>query len=360
VARIVTVYAGYRRAFVPTDMSYIRWLAMSEALAGLGHEVDIATREPGVHASRFPVRMGPRLRRVPLSRVRWDRYDVVKTEHHTGFETLWRRGGADHPWIISNLGSVVDREDCDNVYFYGARRRELFAVQKRIAARSRCVTLITDVSRQRWRRNFGDAGNPFVVPGAADDRVPAPGPDPYGAERRIRCLIAGNIYDPVSQPEAHATLVGKINALGGLLLARDVRLHLMGLGDTSRLDHAAVTYLGAVPYERSWDYLHHAHVGLVLALGPHPNENESTKIYYYLRVGLPTVCEAGFPNQDLVVEARLGRVAPNGDLTGLADAIASTARASWDKAHAIELIRARHTWSHRARLYEDVIRAAVS
>src|SRR5690606_15670005 len=110
----------------------------------------------GVEARRDVVPMGPRLRRVPLARVRWRDYDVVKTPFHRGFETLERHGGAGHPRIVAKLGSVVDREDRPGVYFYGARRRALFAVQERIAARSRAVTVLTEPSRARWQRCFGD------------------------------------------------------------------------------------------------------------------------------------------------------------------------------------------------------------
>jgi glycosyltransferase involved in cell wall biosynthesis len=359
MARIVTVYEDGRRKFVPTDMSYIRWYKISQALAMRGHRVDIATHEPGLLGRWRAVRMGPRLRRLPLSRVRWERYDVVKTLFHIGFETLERHGGADHPFIISKLGSVVDCEDRDGVYFYGARRRHLFAVQERIAARSRFVTVLTEASRDRWRRCFGTAGTTLLVPGAVDDCIPAPCRDPFGAARGARCIFAGHIYDGTSQPEAHATLIAKLNELGRLLAGRGIRLYLMGPGDTSRIDASRVTCIGPVPYDLSWDYLRHASVGLVLALGPHPNDNESTKIYHYLRVGLPTVCEAGFPNEDLVIRAGLGRVVANGDMPALADAIETSERTSWDRARAIEFVLADHTWTHRARIYDELIRTAL-
>ena len=187
MARVVTVYVGDRRPFVPADMSYIRWLAMSSALARLGHEVDIASAEPGLRRL-LPLRMAPGLRRVPLAGVRWERYDVVKTEFHAGFETLERFGGAGHPRIVSNLGSVVGPEDAGGVYFTGARRAALFAVQERIAARSRWVTVLTAPSLARWRGAFGAAGDPFLVPGAADDVVPAPGADPYPADGTVRSV----------------------------------------------------------------------------------------------------------------------------------------------------------------------------
>ena len=374
MVRIVTVYEGTCRPFEPSDMSYVRWLKMSEALAALGHEVDIATREPGsaaravggrvarvlgVEARRDVVAMAPRLRRVPLDRVRWRDYDVVKTLFHIGFETLERHGGAEHPCIVSKLGSVVDSADRPGIYFYGARRRALFAVQARIAERSRAVTVLTEPSRARWQGCFATPGTPLLVPGGVDAELPGADADPY-AVGRPRCLFAGNVYDPVSQPEAHAVLVGKLNALGRRLAIHGIRLCFMGPGERGALDRTAVEDLGVVPYARSWPYLRHADVGLVLALGPVPNENESTKIYHYLRAGLPTVCESGFPNEGLVEEAGLGRVVANGDVAGLADAVVAAVGASWDRAAAVDLVLKRHTWRHRAAVYDAWLRGGAA
>lgn len=370
MARIVTVYEGTCRPFEPSDMSYVRWLKMSEALAALGHEVDIATREPGgvvravggrvaralgVEARRDVVEMGARLRRVPLERVQWRDYDVVKTLFHIGFETLERHGGADHPRIVSKLGSVVDREDRPGVYFYGARRRALFAVQERIAARSRAVTVLTEPSRARWQGCFGTRGVMLLVPGGVDAELADAGVDPY-AVGRPRCLFAGNVYDPVSQPEAHAVLVAKLNEVGRRLAAHGIRLCFMGPGERGALDRAVVEDLGVVPYARSWPYLQSADVGLVLALGPVPNENESTKIYHYLRAGLPTVCEAGFPNEGLVEQAGLGRVVANGDVAGLAAAVVAAAGSAWDRPRAVDFVLGAHTWRHRAAVYDAWLR----
>ena len=140
MARIVTVYNTERRAADLNDMSYIRWFKMSDALARLGHRVDIATAEHKFSLRKPVVEMAPNLRRVPLSRVAWDDYDVVKTLFHQGFTTLERHGGSSHRFIIAKLGSVVDKEDVAGIYFYGRRRRALYTVQERIAARSSFVT----------------------------------------------------------------------------------------------------------------------------------------------------------------------------------------------------------------------------
>ena len=351
--RIVTVYHQRREPFVPTDMSLIRWLRMSEALSRLGHQVDIATMEPEI-VRNGPLVMSEGLRRVSLEDVRWEDYDVVKTFFHMGFDTLLRRGGVDHPFVISSLGSVVGESDLPGVYFFGERRRQLFEVQMRIASRGGIVTLLTRESRDLWRRCHGDSNEIVLAPGATDSSQPAPGLDPYPGMRTPRCIYSGNIYDSRSQTEAHLALLDRLNTLGGFLSARGIPLYVVGHGETAGLDPRWVTHLGAVPYERSWDYLWHADVGIVLAFGSAMNHNESTKIYYYLSCGLPVVCEAGYPNQDVIEEARLGRISPNGEMETMARTIDECAHATWDRETARRFVLSEHTWDKRAAIYREL------
>ena len=117
MATIVTVYVSARDPWELRDMGHIRWLKISEALARLGHTVDIATNEPRWTRDRTPVTMAPGLRRVPLEGLDWRRYRVVKTLFHHGFETLARYGGARHPFLIAKLGSVVADQDRPGIYF---------------------------------------------------------------------------------------------------------------------------------------------------------------------------------------------------------------------------------------------------
>ena len=355
MARIVSVYTPARSRFAPVDMSFVRWWKIAEALAERGHQVDLASNEPIRWWRRF-VAMGLRLRRVPLARVRWSDYDVVKTEFHMGFTTLEQYGGADHPFIISKLGSLVDSRDREGVYFYGAEREKLFRIQERIDARSRYVTLLTRESQTLWQQCFQVETPTLLVPGAVDECIPEPGTDPYGDAPRPRCLFLGNIYDPHYQPEVHRCLADRLDQLGSELNSRGIRLYFVGPGDTSHIDPDHVHCVGAVPYAQSWAFMQHADVSVVLAFGAAPNHNESTKIYHYLRVGLPTVCESGFPNQGLIEEAGLGMVTPNGSMSALADAVAMAARADWDRARAIECVCAAHTWRKRAEVYGEILR----
>ncbi|MGQ0765612.1 MAG: hypothetical protein ACT4OZ_08100 [Gemmatimonadota bacterium] len=353
MARIVTVYntqQGVLRR--PRDMGHIRWLRISEALAALGHEVDIASGEWSLLASG-PREMAPRLRRVPISRVRWDRYDAVKTLFHQGYETLGRRGGVGHPFLIAKLGSVVGPADMEGIYFYGRQRELLFQVQRQIHDNARYITLLSSPARQLWEETIGPHRGFLLVPGAADANLPQPGRDPYPPVPGIRCVFSGNLYDV--QPEATRILSGKLNELGRFLGARS-RVFVFGPGDTSLLDRRYVTHLGVVPYQDSWDHMTFATVGVVVSAGAFMHNNESTKIYHYLRAGLPTVVESGFPNDDVVRQSGLGYIAVNGDMEQMARLVVDAADHRWDRSAGVRYVLDNHTWDHRAKVYDRVLR----
>lgn len=358
MARIVTVYSTERRAPGLVDMSFIRWFKMSEALGRLGHRVDIATGELRWWIRRAPVDHAPNVRRVPVSRVDWSDYDVVKTLFHRGYHTLAARGGDRHPFIVSKLGSVVGPREMPGIHFHGERRRRMYDTQRRIDDRARFVTLLSEPARDLWQGCFDtEAERLLLVPGASERDVPPPGPDPFPPEASGRCLYAGNFYSPdpaQSQPSAHRTITAKLNDLGRRLADRGLRLFVVGDGDDSALDARWVSYLGSVPYRDCWDFLHHADVGTALVPGPFLHNNESTKLYHYLRVGLPVVSEAGFPNDDLVREAGLGFVVENGRMDRLADRTEEAIRRDWDREAAVRFILEHHTWERRAQVYDDL------
>ncbi len=359
MARIVTVFSPSRRPLRAVEMSVIRWVKVSEALARLGHEVHFATDAISWWPSRDRVILRNGVRRVPLRGIRWRDYDVVKTLFHDGFTTLAERGGADHPFLIAKLGSVVGPEDMPGIYFYGRVRERLYDTQGAIAAAARYVTVLSPQAAELWRSCHGRPDNLLLVPGAVDAEIPAPGADPFPADGRPRVLFAGNIYGMRDQPEANRVLAGKLNALGRHLAARGIRLYFLGTGNTRALDRTLITHLGHSSYEASWNYLHFANVGIVVAAGPFMHNNESTKIYHYLRAGLPVISEAGFPNDQVVTESGLGEVVPNGNMEFMAERAAAAARTDWDRNAAVGYILGHHTWDCRAAIYDRVIRYAV-
>lgn len=363
MAKIITVYINSPRAidqeaaaWVPSDMSYIRWFKISEALARLGHHVDMALPDDTL---AWPVDSallrGTSVGFIELSSVNWRAYDVVKTLFHDGMATLARYGGIDHPFIISKLGSVVGPCDMAGIYFHGEVRARLFALQEKIHRTSKYVTVLSQAAEQLFLDCHGPRGNLLLVPGGVDREIPSASEDPYPAGSWGRCIFAGHIYTKHSQPEANRALCAKLNKLGKLLDGRGVRLLMIGSGDVSALDERYVCYLGVVPYTKTWNYLQFADVGLVVSAGKFMHNNESSKIYHYLRCGLPVVTESGFPNDYLVKETELGYVTESEDLPLMAKKIANAVGRTWNSERAMAYILARHTWDQRVKTYEKII-----
>lgn len=350
MAKIVTVYRS--NGFALDDMSGIRWLKISEALARAGHQVDMAIRGD---AGALPD--GSNVGHVSPDQADWHSYDVVKTLFHHGFDVLEKYGGANHPFILSKLGSVVGARDMNGIFFYGRLRRRLYETQKRIARASRYVTVLSPEARALWHVTHGGRENILLVPGAVDREIPPPLRDPYPASKMPRALFAGNIYDRRSQPQANRILVQKLNALGKALTARGIRLYMLGTGDVGKLDPRYVTYLGAVSYAGSWDYMHLCDVGIVVSAGPFMQNNESTKIYHYLRAGRPVVSQAGFPNDYVVRRAQCGYVV-EGDMEWMAEHVERAVHHPWDREYAVQYILDHHTWDKRAEVYNRILGAA--
>jgi hypothetical protein len=345
-------------------MSYIRWLKISQALAERGHQVDIATNEkaysPLWRPKRSSIPMRENLRRVPLGGLRWSNYDVVKTLFDWGFETLEEYGGTNHSFIISKLGSVVGPTDMEGIYFYGEVRKQLYSTQERINRTSKYITVLSQPAKELWESCFGPKQNILLVPGAVDRIIPEPSKDPYSRDGRPRCIFAGHLYVPQVQGEANTVIVAKLNRLGELLAGRGIRLYVIGSGRVSKLDRRWVTYLGVIPYSDTWNYFYFANVGLVVSAGPQMHNNESSKIYHYLRAGLPVVSEQGFPNDYLIQESRLGFNCKSGDMELLAEKIDEAINRKWDRDFAIQYILKHHTWDARVEPYDKLIRGLVN
>jgi glycosyltransferase involved in cell wall biosynthesis len=359
MAKIVTVYERHRRAFAPVEMSYIRWLKISEALAQFGHEVHMATNEPAnwFQSEKKSISVSPGLTRVPIRFVNWKDYDVVKTLFHAGFESLEFFKGLGHPFIISKLGSVVGPADTDGIPFFGKIRQSLYSIQEKIYQTSKYVTVLSYPARELWESCFTPKSNVLLVSGAADAQIPQKGTNPYPEDSFKKCIFAGNIYIRQAQPEANQVLVQKLNGLGQLLSRRGIRLYMIGTGDITKLDPTCVRYLGAIPYDETWDFFHYADVGVVLNPGTFLHNNESSKIYHYLRAGLPVVGEQGFPNDFLLSESRLGYISDNGNLNAMADRIEqAVSKQDWDRDYAEKYILENHTWKQRAAIYDSLIR----
>jgi glycosyltransferase involved in cell wall biosynthesis len=349
--RVACVYIDYHCPdFRISSMSGLRFFRMAEALARRGYEVDIVLNRCTSTQQR-----GTRLREVPFRSVRWDDYDVVKTFFHRGFESLMATGGGDHPFIVSKLGSVVGSEQTSGVHFYGHVREKLFRTQQEIARRSRFVTVLTDESVALWRHEHGHSMPLLRVPTGVDAEIPPPGPNPYkalGIDRPI-VLFAGNLYSREQQPEVNALWQERLNQLGRLFKNSGLCLIAMGSGETDNLERDAVIHVGRIEASEYWDWQRYASVGLVLAQGPR-QDNESSKIYYYLRTGLPVVCERGVPNAWLLEQTAHGAVVEFNDLRGMAEAATWFTKSPPALNGLVTHMIKQHSWDARAAIYDPI------
>lgn len=351
--RIATVYGRARieRSAIRA-MDVVHWLRFSEGLADLGFSVDmIVDAQDALGTPR------PTLRYVPPSDVEWSAYHVVKAFYPPGIRAVLETGGEQHPFISAVLASVVGpTDDTPGVHFFGEERRIRWELHQAIQRRARYVTLHTPASRALWEAEFGPSPPVLLlVPTATDREVPPPGRNPFPASALKNAVYVGNIYQK-SQREVNLLWQRRLNALGTRLLERRVRLHFLGPGRTDHLDPRVVTIVGSVPYDATWDYQYFADVGIVLAQGPVQN-NESSKLYNYLRAGLPVVSEAPVPNNFVLSESGLGLIAPYGDDDKMADMIEEAASRCWDRRASQRYILAHHTWERRMEVYERVLTA---
>jgi len=332
-------------------MANVRFVRMAQALARAGHNVDLV-----LNRLQKPQMLEPRLREISFRFVKWSEYDVIKTSFHVGFESLLIEGGGDHPFIVSKLGSVVGATQTDGVHFYGPVRERLFRIQEEIARRSRVVTVLTSESAQLWKREHRTSrAHLMMVPTGVDVEVPRPRENPYRAIG-IECpvaIFAGNLYARQHQPEVNAMWQERLNRIGRLLKHKAMQLVAMGSGETNFLDREAVRHVGQIEADEFWNWQQHAAVGLVLAQGI-VQDNESSKIYYYLRTGLPVVCERPVPNSWLVDRTGHGAIVDYDDVEAIADATVRLSSSPPSQNGIADYIVREHSWDRRAAAYAPI------
>jgi hypothetical protein len=320
----------------------------------MGHEVDLPIDGPQV------VELSPGVRRVPVATLDWPSYDLVKAEFHRGFDRVARHGGADHPFLLVKFGSVVGPPETPGVYFFGDALAELAASQRAIAERARYVSILTQPSADLWRQEHGTRIPVLMVPTGVDAVIPPTRTDPYAAlglsGRAV--LFAGNIYTE-QQREVNLVWQDRLNRLGRALRRRGLTLVAMGAGLVDQLDPDAVRHVGSLPVDQTWDWQRGAVAGVVLAHGP-GQHNESSKIYYYLRTGLPVLCERPVPNADLVTSAGCGALVDLDDVKTMAAVAEDLAVRRQRFDDVAETTAREHSWDERAARYTSIIAEAVA
>lgn len=286
----------------PAGIDLVRLRAISKGLNTRGIQTDIIApvSAPGVLEGNVRVR-GIESLEDPLA------YDLVKTCYHDSISLV----PPSQKNIVSRIVRVVDNLLPERDFRF---RFRLLECQEMIRDRACAVIFNNEENRSRWKSLYGGSALTELVPTGCPSLTPAHGNPPYQTNKKI-LLFLGSI--------AATRMVRVMNELAERV-SDDAEIHLVGLnktflyggGSESKLSPLIVDH-GEKTERETWDYIYNAHVGLAFATGPLPFDNDLSKIYSYLRAGLPVLSEKPVLNNKLVEELRYGATFEYDDIEGL-------------------------------------------
>ena len=190
----------------------------------------------------------------------------------------------------------------------------------------------------------------------------APEHEPSGAHsNHVRSdfpvIFAGSFHQP-----QYAEF---LNRLGELLINDGSLLYAIGAGSTGRLlDDRYVAYMGAADHHACHDFMAHMKAGIAIPhMGHMPYRVESTKIWAYLRYGVPTVGHEAFWNTDIIEKLSFGQVVSETTPEKYHEALRVIRDGLPDLEKRASAVTARmlkdHSWTARAASYESLIKSAL-
>jgi glycosyltransferase involved in cell wall biosynthesis len=332
----------HKNPFVsPTGIDQTRLRAISSGLVKLGFDIEIVApvSVSAVLDNDIIVR--------PLNFLKQTgRYDLVKTSYHGSIKYLDSYNGP----VVSRIVRVVDdslpERDESN-------REELLLLQQIIKQRASIVTVNNEENRERWRHFYGEPPRVELVPTGCPAMIPPPGVNPFDDSRK-NILFLGSLAAP--------RMVEMLNQAASRL--KNIAItHLIGLnkacmygGDDSCALEAGIVNHGEIPETEIWNYIFHADLGLAFSTGPHPFDNDVSKIFNYLRGGLPVVSEAPIINNALIRQTGFGDIFDHGDVDGLVEAAKAVLKSPMKagRESVMRFMASEHSWDRRARVYAGI------
>jgi glycosyltransferase involved in cell wall biosynthesis len=320
-----------------SGIDLIRLKAIAGGLIRQGIETDVLApvRQEGFMSGTIPVH--------PLPHLAAGHYDILKTSYHFSMELIQNYHGP----VVSRIVRVVDSrlpERDDN------HRERLLRCQQYIRQRASVMVLNNVENQRRWELFYGNSPPVVLVPTGCPFKIPMPGKNPFEENRRI-ILFLGSLAAP--------RMVSMMNALAAGL--DEAQIHFIGRDKTGLYGmkngchlHPSIVRHGEMPQDDIWDYIRYAAVGLALATGPHAFDNDLSKIYSYLRGGLPVLSESTVLNNDLIQQTGLGRVFSYGDTADLIAGALSLLNNPPDRKKreaAMTFMAGEHAWERRVDIY---------
>ena len=333
----------HKNPFAPqSSIDLIRLKAILGGLIRKGIETEILAPVPheGVMGGLIPVR--------PLSHIMKGHYDSIKTSYHFSIELIRDYEGP----IVSRIVRVVDDllPERDEKW-----RERLLGCQQQISQRSSVLVLNNLENKRRWQLFYGHSLPIILVPTGCPLQIPQPRKNPFNGKERI-ILFLGSIAAP-RMISMMNTLAARLEGTAGVHIVGSNKVHWYDAGDGCDAIHPSIIQHGEIPEEDIWDYIFHADMGLALATGPHVFDNDLSKIYNYLRGGLPVLSETPVPNNDMIDQTGLGKIFRFGDMEDLIDGALSLLKNPPTRERrnaAMALMAAEHSWERRVDIYEHL------
>ncbi|MGE4618804.1 MAG: glycosyltransferase [Planctomycetota bacterium] len=322
-------------------MDLIRWTQMGTHLQALGHEVHLVTNRPdGVESlAGLPV--------IDSQQADWDGYYAIKGSYQHSVPLL-----PDHPRLIVRMCRVALPDEPDRDL---SRRDAILDHQAWIADHARFVAVNDSLNAERWKNFYGERQQVLIVPTGCPSSIPESNQNPFPSESKI-VLFCGSV--------TAIRMVPFLNQVARNLADRDAnfQVHILGRNrlhlysdSPPQFDPQVIHLHEAVSQEVAWQYLRHADVGVAISPSENQFESELSKIYYYLRAGLPTVCETSALNGNLVTETGHGYVVDHDDPEQFAAAILRAAEFPNQHQPTMEQMAKEHSWKNRASTYAKAL-----
>lgn len=324
----------------PTGIDLVRLRAISGGLRrrGIDAEIVAPVLNEGVIDDFVPVRRLDALCRRGC-------YDLVKTCYHYSVELVREYEGP----LVCRIVRVVDEKSPPRDE---PNRRRLMACQEYIRQRAVALSLNNRQNEERWRRLYGEEPPVVIVPTGCPAEIPPPGPNPYPASEDA-ILFLGSLGAP--------RMVRLLNEVARRLVGR-CTVHLVGLNKTRMyggrewpLDPLVRDH-GELPEDQIWDYIRNARVGLAIAAGSDPFDNDISKIVSYLRGGLPVLSEERIVTNDLVRETCYGKIFAFDDADDLVAGALELLNnpPHHNKSSAVDYVIREHSWDRRVEIYVEM------
>ncbi|MGC8906002.1 MAG: hypothetical protein ACP5M0_00995 [Desulfomonilaceae bacterium] len=330
----------------PSGIDLVRLRAMTRGLLarGVAAEVVAPVKEPSVIDGDIPV--------APLEALGMSgRYTVVKTCYHQSIKLVQDYAGP----VVSRIVRVVDEE---LPHRDEALRRELLACQALIHERAHGIIFNNTLNVERWRRFYGGPRDAEIIPTGCPSSIPRNAANPFRGGKPA-ALFLGSLAAPRM---AHV-----LNYLAQEL-KDECEVHVIGANKTALYGaekelplHESIVRHGELPEPDIWKYIEHASVGLALATGPHAFDNDLSKMFHYLRGGLPVLSEDTVYTNYLLQETSYGEIAPFDNLDALRQGLRKLLRnpPPGPKEAVMEYMARRHSWEERVERLLSLLRRVV-